>query len=440
MKFHAEKALRGTVKIPGDKSISHRSVLLGAIANGDTTAHGFLRSADCLATIDCFRALGISIEERTEIAADGSEDNVVIIHGKGLRGLSEPSKVLDAMNSGTTVRLISGILSGQNFDSTITGDASLRKRPMRRIMEPLEMMGIMTESVENNDCIPLIIHGGNPRAIRYTSKVASAQVKSCVLLAGLYAEDPTFLTEPALSRNHTELMLSAFGGNVKSKVNKETGEATAIVYPGTILEGQEITIPGDISSAAYFLAAGLLVPGSEILLQNVGINDTRDGILRVIRAMGGSIKLNHVRMEGGEPVADILVSASELHGTKIGGSLIPTLIDEIPVIAVMAACADGDTEITDASELRVKESDRLAAIAEGLTAMGISVEERKDGLLIHGGTLHGASIRSLGDHRLAMAFAIAGIVAEGETEIDDIECVNISYPEFFADLENLRSI
>ncbi len=438
MKFHAMNGLRGTVKIPGDKSISHRSVLLGAIAEGDTVARGFLRSADCLATIDCFRALGISIEERTERAEDGSAENVVVVHGKGLLGLSAPTKVLDAMNSGTTVRLISGILSGQHFDSTITGDASLRKRPMRRIMEPLDEMGIMTESVENNDCIPLVIHGGNPRAIHYTSKVASAQVKSCVLLAGLYAEDPTFVTEPALSRNHTELMLNAFGGNVKSKVNKETGEATAIVYPGTILQGQEITVPGDISSAAYFLAAGLLVPDSEILLQNVGINETRDGMLRVIRAMGGNIKLNNVRMEGGEPVADILVSSSQLHGTKIGGGLIPTLIDEIPVIAVMAACAKGDTEITDAAELRVKESDRLSAIAEGLTAMGIQVEERPDGMLIHGGNLKGAKIRSLGDHRLAMAFAIAGITAEGETEIDDTECVNISYPEFFTDLENLR--
>lgn len=436
-------ALHGTIHIPGDKSISHRSVMLGAISHGDTFVRGFLKSADCLATIDCFQKLGIEIEETEDAAGhfekDAAQGPVLVIHGKGLHGLRAPEGViLDAKNSGTTVRLLSGILAGQSFSSQITGDSSLQKRPMARIIRPLASMGIEVESVRNNRCVPLIIHGGHPHATHWKNKVASAQVKSCVLFAGLYADEPTFYTEPSLSRNHTELMLQAFGGNLKVKKKNGSDETTTILYPGTILEGQDITVPGDISSAAYFLAAGLMVPGSELLLENVGINETRDGILRVIRAMGGKIELTNIRMQGREPVADILVRSSDLHGTEIGGSLIPTLIDELPIIAVMAASAEGDTVIRDAGELRVKETDRLAAITDDLRLMGIQVDETEDGMVIHGGRLHGATIDPNGDHRMAMAFSVAGLAADGFTRILNADCVDVSYPTFYSDLASLN--
>lgn len=436
-------SLHGKIRIPGDKSISHRSVMLGAISRGETRVRGFLKSADCLATIDCFRKLGIRIEETEEKAdrfeSESASEPVLVIHGRGLHGLRAPQGViLDAKNSGTTVRLLSGILAGQNFSSEITGDSSLQKRPMGRIIQPLASMGIRVESVNGNRCVPLVIYGGHPHATHWKNKVASAQVKSCVLLAGLYAEEPTFYTEPALSRNHTELMLQAFGGNLKVKKKPGSDEATTILYPGTILEGQSITVPGDISSAAYFLAAGLLVPNSEILLENVGINETRDGILRVIRAMGGNIELTNIRMQGREPVADILVRSSRLHGTEIGGSLIPALIDELPIISVLAAAADGETEIRDAGELRVKETDRLAAITKDLRLMGIDVEEKEDGMIIQGGRLKGAVIDPAGDHRMAMAFSVAGLIAEGFTRILNAECVDVSYPTFYSDLASLN--
>ncbi len=436
-------SLHGKIKVPGDKSISHRSVMLGAISRGETRVRGFLKSADCLATIDCFRKLGITIEEveDNDVPAGtfSQPRQLLVIHGKGLHGLRAPEGViLDAKNSGTTVRLLSGILAGQNFSSEITGDRSLQKRPMGRIMKPLSAMGISVDSVHQNHCVPLIIHGGHPKAIHWTNKVASAQVKSCVLFAGLYADDPTFYTEPTLSRNHTELMLQAFGGNLKVKKKNGSDEVTTILYPGTILEGQDITVPGDISSAAYFLAAGLLVPNSELLIENVGINETRDGILRVIRAMGGKIELTNIRMQGREPVSDLLVRSSKLHGTTIGGSLIPTLIDELPIIAVMAAAAEGDTVITDAAELRVKETDRLAAITNDLRLMGIQVDETEDGMVIHGGRLHGAVIDPDGDHRMAMAFSVAGLIADDSTRILNAECVDVSYPTFYTDLASLN--
>lgn len=441
-KIEESAPLHGRIRIPGDKSISHRSIMLGALAEGDTFVRGFLKSADCLATIDCFRKMGISVEETTDDRPFGpleEGERILVIHGKGLHGLSQPSEVLNAMNSGTTVRLLSGILAGQNFVSEITGDDSLQKRPMGRIMKPLSRMGIQVISENGNRCVPLKIYGGHPHAIRYESPVASAQVKSCVLLAGLYADDPTFYTEPVLSRNHTELMLSAFGGNLKTKKQPDSTAVTTILYPGTILCGQKVRVPGDISSAAYFLAAGLLVPESELVLENVGINETRDGILRVIRAMGGNIELQNCRIEGKEPVADIAVRSSFLHGTTIGGELIPTLIDEIPIIAVMAACAEGDTIITDAAELKVKETNRLAAIVNDLRLMGIRVEETDDGMIIHGGPMHGAVIDPAGDHRMAMAFSIAGLVAEGETVIRGADCVSVSYPTFYDDLEKLKA-
>lgn len=415
--------------------------MLGAIAEGDTTIHGFLSSEDCLATIDCFRKMGVSIEEACVPAerADGEErmETVLTVHGNGLRSLKDPGVTLNAMNSGTTVRLMSGILAGQSFVSQITGDDSLRSRPMGRIIKPLGLMGVMCATAAGSEKLPITIFGGQVQPVRYESPIASAQVKSCVLLAGLYADGPTFYTEPTLSRNHTELMLGSFGANLKVKKKPGESAVTTILYPGTILTGQDIRVPGDISSAAYFLAAGLLVPDSCIRLKGVGINETRDGILRVIRAMGGNLVTENVRMEGREAVADIAVRTSHLKGTVIGGSLIPTLIDEIPIIAVMAAAADGTTVIRDAAELKVKETNRLEEIVTDLRLMGIGVEETDDGMIIHGGTLTGARIDPKGDHRLAMAFSVAGLAARGTTTITDERCVRISYPDFYDDLLSL---
>ena len=416
--------LKGELRIPGDKSISHRAVMLGSLSRGDTEITHFLEGADCLSTIDCFRRLGISIE---------ADPERILVHGKGLHGLSAPDSVLDCGNSGTTVRLLSGILAGQTFSSRITGDASIRKRPMGRIIRPLRAMGASVESLESNDCAPLDIQGRPLQGIHYDSPVASAQVKSCVLLAGLYGDGVTSVTEPSLSRNHTELMLRYFGGKV------ETSGATASVLPEPDLRGGSVAVPGDISSAAYFLAAGLLIPGSEILLKHVGVNPTRDGILRVIRAMGGKAELLNETVSGGEPAADLLIRSSALHGTTIEGALIPTLIDELPVIAVLASFAEGTTVIRDAGELRVKESDRLAILVESLSAMGADVTGTEDGMIIRGGRpLHGAVIDSCLDHRIAMSFTIAALAAEGETEIRNAECVNISYPDFYRDLDSLR--
>ncbi len=427
-------ALKGTLTVPGDKSISHRAVMLGSLAEGDTHIRGFLKSADCLATIDCFRKMGIDIEEN---------EDTLIIHGKGLLGLTAPSEPLNAMNSGTTTRILSGILAGQPFPVTIIGDESLSRRPMKRIIDPLTRMGCRIESVNGDNCLPLKMKGGSLSGIRYESPVASAQVKSCVAMAALYADSPVTITEPFLSRNHTELMLNGFGGQVTSFTDPETGRPACTVQPGPRLTGRSITVPGDISSAAYFIAAALLVPGSEVTLKGVGVNPTRDGILRVAEAMGGMIEKTNIRTEGGEMTADLVIRSSALHGTDIGGALIPTLIDELPVIAVMAACAEGTTVIKDAGELRVKESDRLKLISENLTAMGVDLTETEDGIIIGGKPvlktpLRGITVDPHKDHRMAMAFAVAGLVAAGPTEITDAGCVDISYPTFFADLTSLH--
>ena len=422
MKFNPLSGLRGEITIPGDKSISHRSVMFGSLAKGTTKITGFLQGADCLSTISCFRKMGISIENL---------EDTVLVHGNGLHGLKKPDSVLDCGNSGTTTRLISGILSAQNFSVTLTGDASIQKRPMKRIMDPLSQMGADITSVNGNGCAPLAINGRILHGIHYQSPVASAQVKSAILLAGLYAEGETKVTEPSLSRNHTELMLKEFGADVR------TEKTTAIIRPAEELFAKEIAVPGDISSAAFFLAAGLMIPHSEILIKNVGINPTRDGMIHVCRAMGGDLTLLNVRMTG-EPVADILVRTSSLHATDIHGDIIPTLIDELPMIAAMACFAEGDTIIRDAAELKVKESNRIAVMAENLSAMGADVEETVDGMIIHGGKpLHGATIDSHLDHRIAMTFAITAALAEGETEILGAECVNISYPDFYQDLNKL---
>lgn len=425
MKLAYSGPLRGEISVPGDKSISHRAVMFGALAKGTTEVTHFLQGADCLSTIDCFRRMGIDIE---------NTPSRILVHGKGLGGLTAPSAALDVGNSGTTLRLISGILSGQDFKVLLDGDASIRRRPMKRIMTPLSMMGAKIGSLKGNGCAPLHIKGQALHAIHYQSPVASAQVKSCVLLAGLYADGTTRVTEPALSRNHTELMLHFFGAQVHSE------GTTASIQPSPALEGRFIQVPGDISSAAYFIAAALLIPGSEVLIRNVGVNPTRDGILRVCQAMGADITRLNERSDSGEPTADLLVRHSSLRGTVIEGDLIPTLIDELPVIAVMAALAKGTTVIRDAAELKVKESDRIQVMTENLTRMGARVEATEDGMIIHGGSsLQGAIIDSHQDHRVAMSFAVAALAAEGETEIRDAECVSISYPGFYQDLASLQS-
>ncbi len=425
MKLAYSGPLRGEISVPGDKSISHRAVMFGALAKGTTEVTHFLQGADCLSTIDCFRRMGIDIE---------NTPSRILVHGKGLGGLTAPSAALDVGNSGTTLRLISGILAGQDFKVLLDGDASIRRRPMKRVMTPLSMMGAGIESLKGNGCAPLSIAGRPLHAIHYQSPVASAQVKSCVLLAGLYADGTTRVTEPALSRNHTELMLHFFGAQVLSE------GTTASIQPSPTLEGRFIQVPGDISSAAYFIAAALLIPGSEVLIRNVGVNPTRDGILRVCQAMGADITRLNERSDSGEPTADLLVRHSSLRGTVIEGDLIPTLIDELPVIAVMAALAKGTTVIRDAAELKVKESDRIQVMTENLTRMGADVEATEDGMIIHGGSsLQGAIIDSHQDHRVAMSFAVAALAAEGETEIRDADCVSISYPEFYQDLASLQS-
>lgn len=422
MEIRKMTGLHGELTVPGDKSISHRAVMFGSLAKGTTRITHFLEGADCLSTISCFRKMGIDIEKT---------DGEVLVHGKGLHGLSAPSEILDVGNSGTTTRLISGILAGQDFDCELNGDASIQSRPMKRIMTPLSLMGADIESIKGNGCAPLRIRGKKLHAAHYNSPVASAQVKSCVLLAGMYADGITSVTEPVLSRNHTELMLNYFGAHVNS-----TG-TTASIEPEPFLEARDITVPGDISSAAYFIAAGLLTSGSEILLKNVGINPTRDGMLRICKAMGADITLLNVN-DDGEPTADLLVRTSTLHGTTIGGSVIPALIDEIPMLAVMAAFADGTTIIKDAAELKVKESDRIAVMVENLSRMGADITATDDGMIIHGGRpLHGAEIDSHLDHRIAMSFAVAGTIVDGPLSILGGDCVNISYPDFYSDLYKL---
>ena len=422
------RGLKGEVTIPGDKSISHRSIMLGSIALGTTEITHFLEGADCLSTIDCFRKMGVEIERKP---------SSILVHGKGLRGLTAPASTLNVGNSGTTTRLISGILSGQNFATTLSGDDSLNSRPMKRIMTPLNTMGAHIRSLNDNGCAPLHIRPGALHGIHYQSPVASAQVKSAVLLAGLYADSPTSVTEPALSRNHTELMLQGFGAYVATDLHTD-GTATAHVEPCKELYGQQICVPGDISSAAYFIAAALLVPGSELLVKNVGTNFTRAGFLKVCKAMGADIETVSQPIEGGESRADLLVRYSHLKGTVIEGDIIPTLIDEIPMIAIMAAFADGQTVIRDAAELKVKETNRIDTVTAGLKAMGAVITPTDDGMIIEGtGHLNGASIQSYLDHRIAMAFSVAGLASDGETQIVDSQCVDVSYPEFYATLNSV---
>lgn len=425
MKYKIKNGLRGELTVPGDKSISHRGIMLGALAKGTTEIHNFLRGADCLSSVSCFTKLGVAME---------THGSTILVHGNGLHGLKAPTAILDCGNSGTTTRLMSGILAAQDFSSMLVGDSSLRTRPMKRIITPLSMMGADIISLLNNNCLPMRITGRPLHGIHYDSPVASAQVKSSILLAGLYADGPTSVTEPSLSRNHTELMLETFGGKIKSE------DATATVEPVDELFAQKIEVPGDISSAAYFIAAALIVPGSEILLKNVGINPTRDGMLTVCLDMGADITYDNFCMKG-EPTADLVIRHSSLKGVTIEGDIIPKLIDELPMIAVMACYASGTTIIRDAAELKVKESNRIRVIVDNLRAMGADVEETDDGMIIHGGRpLHGAVIDSHNDHRVAMSFSIAALNAEGETTITQKDCVNISYPKFYIDLKSLLTL
>ena len=417
------KGLSGEISIPGDKSISHRSIMLGSLAKGDTEVYGFLQGADCLSSISCFKAMGVDIEN------DGSK---VIIHGNGLYGLRKPADILDVGNSGTTIRLMSGILAAQDFDVKVDGDSSIRKRPMGRIMTPLSLMGADIKSIYDNGCAPLAISGKKLKGIHYNSPVASAQVKSGVLFAGLYAEGETSVTEPYVSRNHTELMLKDFGADIR------TVDRTVTVEPAKELYARRINVPGDISSAAYFIAAGLITDNSCITIKNVGINPTRDGMLKVCHMMGADMTVEEINNGFAEPVADITVRTSSLKGCVIGGELIPRLIDEIPAIAVMACFAKGQTVIKDAEELKVKETNRIDTVVNNLKAMGADVCATEDGMIINGGTaIHGAVIDSKLDHRIAMSFAIAGLNADGETEILGSECVDISFPGFFEKLSKL---
>lgn len=424
MKISPKKhPLKGELTVPGDKSISHRAVMFGALAKGTTEITNFLQGADCLSTISCFQKLGIEIENTRDC---------IRIHGRGLHGLSEPSSILDTGNSGTTTRLISGILAGQPFASTLNGDASIQTRPMKRILDPLTRMGADIVSMKDNGCAPLAINHRRTSAlhgIHYHTPVASAQVKSAILLAGLYADGPTSVTEPLLSRNHTELMLSGFGADLTCE------GTTATIQPDPRLHSCDICVPGDISSAAYFIAAGLLVPGSALLIRNVGINPTRDGLLRAVQAMGAKIQMQNSYRTGGEPAADLLVTESSLKGTTIEGAMIPTLIDELPVIAVLSCFAQGTTVIRDAAELKVKESNRIDTMVNNLTAMGAKIEATDDGMIIEGGhPLHGAVVDSNLDHRVAMSLAVAALMADGETDIRGADCVRISYPGFFETL------
>lgn len=424
-RIEPSKGLRGTVTIPGDKSISHRSIMFGSLAEGDTEITGFLYGDDCLSTVGAFRSMGIEIEVT---------DEKIVVHGKGLHGLQEPDNFIDVGNSGTTIRLISGILAGQNFNTVLTGDGSIRKRPMGRVIKPLTAMGARIIGRQGNTLAPLSIEGTKLHAMQYQSPVASAQVKSAVLLAGLYADGWTEVIEPSLSRNHTELMLQSFGAEVESVGN------TARVKGHPQLKGQKIEVPGDISSAAYLLVAGSIIPDSEIILKNVGLNPTRTGIIDVLLAMGADLSITNEHSSGGELMGDITVRSARLHGTHIAGDLIPRLVDEIPVIAVAAACADGVTEIRDAQELKVKESNRLETVAQGLRAFGCELDVLDDGLRIHGGKplQAGAVCDSFGDHRIAMSMTVAALAAQGTAEIEQFEAVSVSWPSFWADMQALE--
>jgi len=410
--------LRGRLRVPGDKSISHRAIMLGALAEGTTTITGFLEGEDSLATLAAFKAMGVQI--------DGPHRGKVIIQGVGLHGLRQPDHALDLGNSGTSMRLLSGLMAGQAFDVVLTGDASLSSRPMSRVIDPLSSMGAKIKA-DTDGTAPLHIQGGQSlKAMDYTLPMASAQVKSSVLLAGLYAQGKTCVTEPAPTRDHTERMLSGFGYDV------EHNDMTVCVKGGGELTATNIDVPADISSAAFFMVGASIAPGSDVTLEHAGVNPTRSGIIDILRLMGADIELLNEQDVSGEPVADIRVRSSQLHGVDIPSALVPLAIDEFPAIFVAAACADGETHLTGAAELRVKESDRLQVMAEGLTSLGIETQLQHDGISIQGGTLQGGEVDSHGDHRIAMAMAMAGLVAAGPVTVTQCTNVSTSFPDFIS--------
>ena len=416
-------SLQGEISIPGDKSISHRAVMFGAMAEGKTTINHFLAGEDCLSTISCFEKMGVSIKR---------EDEYVEVEGKGIEGLSEPTSILDVGNSGTTTRLMLGILAGVPFHTSLIGDESIAKRPMSRVTVPLRSMGAKIDGREHGQYTPLSTRGGALNAIHYHSPVASAQVKSAILLAGLHAEGTTKVTEPFTSRDHTERMLRAFG------VDVEVDGTTVSIEGGQSLRGTDVYVPGDISSAAFFLVAGAIVPNSRIVLKNVGLNPTRTGIIDVLQQMGARLTISNERIQNGEPIGDLTIETSQLKGIEIGGDLIPRLIDEIPVIALLATQANGKTVIKDAEELKVKETNRIDTVATELSKLGASVTPTADGLIIEGKTaLQSGEVDSYGDHRIGMMLAVAAAIATGEVTLMRSEAIHVSYPTFFEDLDKL---
>ncbi|MEJ8554941.1 3-phosphoshikimate 1-carboxyvinyltransferase [Tepidibacter sp. Z1-5] len=423
MSFSSVKLI-GEVNIPGDKSISHRAIMLSSISTGKNTVKNFLSGEDCLSTISCFRKMGIK--------AEMCRNNEVTIQGTGLRGLAKPIGNLNVGNSGTTIRLIMGILSGQNFESTLIGDDSIAKRPMKRVTDPLRLMGAKISGNEDGNFTPITIDGGNLSGIDYKMPIASAQVKSSIILASLYANSPTKIIEKNKSRNHTEIMLKSFGADIDVSGNE------IYVKPVQNLYSQDIYVPGDISSAAFFMAGASMLKGSEVLIKNVGLNETRTGILDALKDMGGNYEVLNKKYVCGELMGDILVRHSNLNSTVIDSKLIPRIIDEIPIIAVMATQAEGTTIIKDAKELKVKESNRISSVVSNLKKMGADIEELEDGMIIKGPTkLKGCSIQSFSDHRIAMAFSIASLVASGNTNIDNTSCVEISFPGFYEILKEI---
>ncbi|SIS39204.1 3-phosphoshikimate 1-carboxyvinyltransferase [Kroppenstedtia eburnea] len=417
LRIEERRDLRGEVRVPGDKSISHRAVMFGAVAEGRSRVEGFLPGADCLGTIECFRRMGVNIHR------DGPTS--LTVEGRGWEGLREPETVLDVGNSGTTIRLMLGVLAGRPFHATVLGDESIGRRPMNRVVEPLRRMGARVDGRAKGLFTPLSVRGGNLTGITHQSQVASAQVKSSLLLAGLQGNGVTRVEEPALSRDHTERMLGAFG----VKVDRDSRGVS--VTGGQVLQAREVRVPGDLSSAAFLLVAALIVPGSRLRIRDMGLNPTRTGILDVLRQMGGEMEVTQTGEWNGEPVGDITVSHSSLTGVEVGGDLIPRLIDEIPVLAVAATQAAGQTVIRDAAELKVKETDRIAATARELRKLGARVEETGDGLVIEGKTpLTGGPCDSHGDHRIGMAMAVAGLIAAGSTTVTRAEAIDVSFPGF----------
>ena len=423
MRINKVSNLNGTITVPADKSITHRSIMLSSLATGKSYIKNYLKSDDCLMTMNAFKQMGVNIEQK--------EDSLTII-GAGINGLKNPVKEIYAGNSGTTTRLLSGVLAGQNFPSTITGDSSLSKRPMKRVIEPLSLMGANITAKENN-FLPMTINtNGNLKPINYLSPVASAQVKSCILFAGLYADGTTTVTEPIKSRDHSERMFKTFGADIS------VDNLTVSIKHCDKLYAQEIDVPCDISSAAFFIVAGLLVPNSNIKILNVNINKTRDGILTVLKNMCANIVLDNIRDVSGEPVADIEIKSSKLNSTRFGKEIVPSLIDEIPIIVLAATQAEGQTVISGAKELKVKESDRIHSVASQLNKMGADIKETDDGFIINGPTkLKGTTVESFDDHRIAMMLSIAGLIAEGETEILNSDCVKISFANFYEVLKKV---